>query len=216
MNRDYTLDQLRENYKMHALLESEVDANPLVQFKTWFDEAIASELPEPNAMCLSTCGSDMQPEGRIVLLKGITDGFLFYTNYNSDKGKALLENPKASLNFLWLGLERQVRITGEVQKIGKAQSEAYFKSRPIDSQLGALVSNQSEVIANRAVLEKKLNELQAEYSKENPPAMPKHWGGYILIPNSIEFWQGRPSRLHDRLRYTLNPSGSWDMERLSP
>ncbi len=216
MNRDYTLDQLRESYKLHALIESEVSDHPMDQFKVWFDEAIASKLLEPNAMCLSTCGLDMQPESRIVLLKGIEEGFVFYTNYESDKGKALSENPKAALNFLWLGLERQVRIQGEVHKISADKSAAYFKTRPLDSQLGALASEQSAVIPNRDVLEEKLTELKQQYSEENHPEMPAHWGGYVLVPTVIEFWQGRHSRLHDRLRYTLYEDGKWTMERLSP
>lgn len=216
MNRDFTIDQLRENYKLHALLETEVCDHPMDQFKLWFDEALASKLPEPNAMCLSTCGNDMQPESRIVLLKGIEEGFVFYTNYTSDKGKALSENPKAALNFLWLGLERQVRITGEVQKISPVKSAAYFRTRPLESQLGALVSEQSTVIPNRQVLEEKLAELKQRYSEKNHPEMPAHWGGYVLIPSVIEFWQGRHSRLHDRLRYSLKADGKWIMERLSP
>lgn len=216
MNRDFTLEQLRENYKLHALLESEAAKNPMDQFDVWFKEALAAKLPEPNAMCLSTCGKDMQPHSRIVLLKGVDNGFIFYSNYASNKGIALQENPKAALNFLWLGLERQVRISGEVKKISKEKSVAYFKTRPIDSQLGALASNQSTVIDSREVLENKLAELKQQYSEDNHPEMPDHWGGYVLVPKEIEFWQGRHSRLHDRLRYTLNTDESWTMERLSP
>lgn len=216
MNRDYTLTELRENYKKSELLEDNADANPFVQFKKWFDEAMQAKLPEPNAMCLSTCGKDLQPKSRIVLLKELNAGFIFYTNYNSNKAQQLAENPNAALNFLWLGLERQVKITGKVEKLDAAQSEAYFKSRPLGSQFGAIASNQSQVIENRKVLEDRLTELKDIYSTENPPPMPKDWGGYILKPSTIEFWQGRPSRLHDRLRYTLEISGGWKVERLAP
>jgi len=216
MNRDIPIQQLREDYKKHYLTENEVSNNPLVQFETWFKQAIEAGISEPNAMCLSTCGSDMQPKSRIVLLKDLDEGFVFYTNYKSQKGHDLEENPKAALNFLWLPIERQVRIEGTVEKIPEKTAKEYFDSRPLGSRLGAIVSPQSEVITTRAILEQKLATLKNDFSEENPPRKPKHWGGYKLIPHTIEFWQGRTSRLHDRLRYTLGENGTWKLERLAP
>jgi pyridoxamine 5'-phosphate oxidase len=215
MNRDFNLHDLREHYTKGALLESEVDKDPLIQFKKWFEEAKESNLPEPNAMCLSTCGEDMQPKSRIVLLKELDKGFIFYTNYGSKKAQNLAENPKAALNFLWLEQERQVKIQGTVEKLSRAHSERYFARRPLDSQLGALASEQSAKIENREKLKEKLEKLKETYNEDKHPEMPENWGGYRLTPHQIEFWQGRPSRLHDRLVYKLR-GDAWIINRLQP
>jgi len=216
MNRDITIQQLREDYKKHYLTENEVSTNPLTQFEIWFKQAVEAGISEPNAMCLSTCGLDMQPKNRIVLLKDLDNGFVFYTNYNSQKANDLEQNPKAALNFLWLPIERQVRIEGTVEKVSEQTANEYFDSRPLNSRLGAIVSPQSEIIASREILEEQLRTLQNDFSEENPPNKPEHWGGYRLMPKTIEFWQGRTSRLHDRLRYTLMENGGWKLERLAP
>ncbi len=215
MNRD-SIKDLRINYESNELLEKNVFKNPISQFNTWFDDAIKSGIREPNAMVLSTI-SDNKPNSRIVLLKGIeNEGFVFFTNYNSQKGSDLLYNPNASLNFFWDILERQVRINGHVEKISEKESDLYFWARPKGSQIGAWVSNQSEVIENRDIIEKKLEEFTLKFENEEKIPRPPHWGGYILKPESIEFWQGRTSRLHDRLLYKLQEDSSWKLERLSP
>lgn len=207
---------LRRNYTRAGLDETEADPNPFNQFQTWFDQALSADLPEPNAMTLATATASGKPSARIVLLKGFDEeGFLFYTNYNSEKGQQLAANPWGALVFWWAELERQVRIEGRVEKVSTEESEAYFASRPFDSQLGAWASQQSEVISSRAVLEEKLAELEKKYEKQVVPK-PPHWGGYCLSPTEFEFWQGRPSRLHDRLRYRQGSDGAWLRERLAP
>jgi pyridoxamine 5'-phosphate oxidase len=207
---------LRRNYTRAGLDETEADPNPFNQFQTWFDQALSADLPEPNAMTLATATASGKPSARIVLLKGFDEeGFLFYTNYNSEKGQQLSANPWGALVFWWAELERQVRIEGRVEKVSTEESEAYFASRPFDSQLGAWASQQSEVISSRAVLEEKLAELEQKYEKQVVPK-PPHWGGYRLSPTEFEFWQGRPSRLHDRLRYRQGSDDTWLRERLAP
>ena len=206
---------LRQNYTREQLNETEVDPNPLKQFQRWFEQAIAAELPEPNAMTLATATSNGIPSARIVLLKGLDErGFAFYTNYESRKGQELAANPQAALVFLWTLLERQVRVEGRVEKVAAAETDAYFQSRPLASRLGAWASNQSRVIPDRDVLEQRFAELKATYANETVPR-PPHWGGYRVLPHQIEFWQGRTSRLHDRLRYRLD-HGNWLLERLAP
>ena len=210
-----SIADLRLNYSLQQLNEAEVDADPIVQFQTWFDAAVAAELPEPNAMTLATATKTGMPSARIVLLKGVDSrGFVFYTNYESRKGTELLENPQAAIVFLWKALERQVRIEGRVEKVSDAETEAYFHSRPVASQLGAWSSEQSSVVVDRTVLEQRFQDLQAQYTGQEIPR-PPHWGGFRVIPQEIEFWQGRPSRLHDRLRYRLI-SGKWQLDRLAP
>lgn len=214
---DKSIADLRKDYTLQGLHENDVDTNPFVQFKRWFDEARSSQLPEPNAMTLATTTQEGQPSARIVLLKDFdARGFVFYTNYNSHKGQELAENPQAALVFWWAELERQVRICGHVEKVSDTESDTYYYSRPISSRLGAWASEQSEVIENREVLEQRFKELENKYLDSDVPR-PAHWGGLRVIPFEIEFWQGRPSRLHDRLRYTLNEEdATWKIERLSP
>ena len=210
-----SIADLRQNYTLQALNEADVDPDPIRQFQRWLDQAIAAELPEPNAMTLATATRDGIPSARIVLLKGLdARGFAFYTNYESRKGQELADNPQAALVFLWTVLERQVRIEGQVEKVAAAETDAYFQSRPLASRLGAWASEQSRVIRDREVLEQRFAELKATYADETVPR-PPHWGGYRVIPHQIEFWQGRTSRLHDRLRYRLK-QGNWLLERLAP
>lgn len=207
---------LRQNYTRSGLTEAETNADPIQQFKTWFEQAVSAEILEPNAMTLATTTSDGKPSARIVLLKGVDErGFAFYTNYNSLKGQQLSQNPHAALVFWWAELERQVRIEGRVEKLSAQESENYYHSRPRNSQLGAWVSNQSQVIDSRAVLDRQLEELQQKYTHREIPR-PPHWGGFRVIPSTLEFWQGRPSRLHDRLRYRLTTEKRWVRERLAP
>lgn len=199
-----------------SLDENEVDPNPFRQFHKWFAEAEAAVPILPNSMTLATATQDGVPSARIVLLKSFDEqGFVFYTNYESQKARELAENPVAALVFYWPELARQVRISGRITKTSRQESETYFHSRPLDSQLGALASRQSEVISNREVLEAKMDELINEYL-DNPVPLPGFWGGYRLAPDSIEFWQSRPSRLHDRLLYTKLSDQKWLIERLSP
>lgn len=208
-------EQLRQEYSGHTLDEQSVLKDPLQQFEQWFQDATDAGLPEVNAMTLATCGIDFKPSARIVLLKGLEGGnFTFYTNYNSRKGKELLWNPYAALLFFWNELHRQVRIEGRIEKLTPEESSAYFNNRPEGSKLGALASPQSEVIESRKVLEEKLEQLKAEFSGKNI-SRPLHWGGYKVIPNSIEFWQGRDNRLHDRILF-IRIDDSWKIERLAP
>ncbi|MCH8556409.1 MAG: pyridoxamine 5'-phosphate oxidase [Balneolia bacterium] len=206
---------LRKNYTLETLDRTDVDSNPVQQFKYWFEQAVKSEIPEPNAMVLATASSSGQPRARVVLLKGVDErGFLFYTNYGSNKGKELGENPKASLCFNWLELERQVRIDGRVEKLPASESDAYFNSRPFESRIGALASHQSAVVGDRQQLETTYEQLLKEYEGKDVPR-PESWGGYLVIPELIEFWQGRPGRLHDRIEYKLEGQ-QWTIRRLSP
>jgi len=211
-----SLADLRRDYSLAGLSEADLAADPFQQFEKWFQEAVAAEILEPNAMVLATVDPSGQPSTRVVLLKGVDPrGFKFFTNYESRKGRELAANPKASLTFPWTELERQVCLTGRVSKVSREESETYFKIRPRGSRLGAWASSQSQVIASRVQLEARLRELEAQYPEDDIP-LPPYWGGYVLAPAEIEFWQGRPSRLHDRLRYQRPPGGAWKIERLSP
>ena len=201
---------------MASLDEVSSAAFPMDQFEHWWEDAIQSNIDEVNAFVLSTIGLDGVPAGRVVLLKGFTpEGFIFFTNYESNKGKEIEANPIVSMNFFWKELERQVRIAGKIKKVSTEESEKYFHSRPFGSQVGAWTSPQSQVIPNRTYLENLMNEHLEKYKEGNVP-LPPHWGGYIIQPTNIEFWQGRSSRLHDRLKYTLNEDHSWTKVRLAP
>ncbi len=214
MNRD--ISKMRKNYMHGYLLESNVDPHPMDQFKVWFDEASTAEILEPNLMVLSTVDKENKPSSRAILLKELTEeGFIFYTNYTSDKAIDIKSNANVSLNFLWVELERQVRISGKAQKISREKSEAYYQSRPRESQIGARVSYQSKVISNRETMDQRLQKVEKKYKNVDPIPLPEYWGGYIVMPTTVEFWQGRPSRLHDRLRYQKNRK-KWNLERLSP
>lgn len=211
------LSNFRKSYEKQELLESNINDNPMELFKKWFDEIYANfDEVETNAMTISTIGLDGYPKGRVVLLKKFTDeGFIFYTNYESEKGKAISKNPNVCLSFFWAQAERQVIIKGQAERIAEDLSDTYFKSRPRGSQLGALVSHQSEVVMDRNVLEEKLKQLENKYMDKDIPR-PIYWGGYIVKPVEIEFWQGRANRLHDRIRFNLNTENNWKMCRLSP
>lgn len=207
---------IRKNYSQKNLEEKSMAANPLRQFEMWWNEAVASAIDEVNAMTLATASADGIPSARIVLLKGFSqDGFSFFTNYNSFKGQQLTENPKACLVFFWKELERQVRITGLVSRLDEADNTAYFDSRPLGSRIGAIVSPQSQVIESRDWLDAQYNKMQDQL-KQTAIQRPGYWGGFIVKPVIVEFWQGRPSRLHDRLQYSLLEDGSWKIERLAP
>ena len=209
------LASLRRSYARASLAEGDVAADPIAQFVAWFDDAQAAELREPNAMTLATETPDGAPSARIVLLKGVdARGFVFYTDYRSRKGEELAANPRAALVFHWAELERQVRVTGTVARVSREESEAYYRTRPVDSRIGAWASHQSRPIAGRAELEAREAELARRYADGDVP-LPPHWGGYRLAPQTVEFWQGRPSRLHDRLRY-VREEGGWRVERLAP
>lgn len=210
------LSTLRKNYALEALSEIDVHHDPLAQFDHWFREAMEAQMPEPNAMTLATADAEGRPSARIVLLKGIDhQGFVFFTNYESRKGRELAENPQAALLFNWLELERQIRIEGRVERIDAQASEAYFQSRPKGSQIGAWASPQSRVITGRELLEEKMEELNDTFKHEENLPLPPFWGGYRLRPECIEFWQGRENRLHDRIQYTRTDTG-WKIERLAP
>jgi pyridoxamine 5'-phosphate oxidase len=206
---------LRKSYEKAELSESASHPDPLQQFSRWLTEAISSEVPEPNAMTVATVGADLRPSTRVVLIKGFDErGIVWYTNYHSQKGRQLAGNPYAALQFHWVELERVVRIEGLVEKVSEEESDAYFHSRPLDSRIGAWASPQSEVIDSRTVLVTNAARYGAQFLL-NPPR-PPHWGGYRLKPDNWQFWQGRKSRLHDRLRYTLQADGGWLRERLAP
>lgn len=206
---------LRLNYTRQQLNESEVDPDPIRQFQIWFEQAVSAQLLEPNAMTLATASREGVPSARIVLLKGVDPrGFVFYTNYESRKGRELADNPRAALVFLWNVLERQVRIEGTVERVSDQETNAYFHSRPLESQLGAWASNQSQVIPGRPVLEQRFQAFKQKYQNQEVPRPPQ-WGGYRVVPHLIEFWQGRPNRLHDRLCYRLEGT-RWVIERLAP
>ncbi|MGN6640811.1 MAG: pyridoxamine 5'-phosphate oxidase [Mucilaginibacter sp.] len=210
------IQNIRNEYHAALLSEKDSDDNPIKQFDKWFSEALKSQQHEPTAMTLATATSDGRPSARIVLMKGFNnEGFSFYTNYLSRKGKEIAKNPLGALTFFWDTLERQVRIEGTIEKLSKEESEKYFHSRPKGSQVGAVASPQSQEIDSRAGLEKKWEELDAQYANKEVPK-PAHWGGYILKPRMIEFWQGRPSRLHDRILYKKIDNKNWKKVRLAP
>jgi len=207
----------RKSYERAALDEHGIDPDPFQQFTIWYDEAVAADLPEPESMTLSTATRDGRPSARIVLLRGYDEtGFCFFTNYSSQKGQELASNPYAALTFHWVELERQVRIAGRVEKLTAEESDAYFPSRPSQSRIGAWSSPQSSVIPSREILEQFFDEYQKKYSNETAIPRPEHWGGYRAIPERIEFWQGRPNRLHDRLQFSRMDRGPWTLQRLAP
>lgn len=211
-----SIADIRRDYQLKSLQENEAKANAIDQFGVWWKEATESTIDEVNAFTLATSSLEGKPSARIVLLKGYNEnGFVFFTNYNSKKGQELAINPQASMVFFWKELERQIRIEGTISKVSPEESDAYFFSRPVGSQIGAWSSPQSRVIESRAVIESNLDKFQTQFNQE-PITRPPHWGGYCLKPDYIEFWQGRSSRLHDRLAYTLLENNKWKMERLAP
>lgn len=211
-----TLADLRRNYSLGGLSEAEAGDDPFALFRTWFEQALAAGFHEPNAMVLATSTSDGRPSARMVLLKALDDrGFTFFTNYDSRKGHELAANPHAALVFPWHPVERQVRVEGTVEPVTPTESDDYFVNRPLGSRLGAWASVQSAVIPGREYLEQRHAELMAQHPDGNVPR-PPNWGGYRVLPTAVEFWQGRPSRLHDRLLFTRQPDGSWTKQRLSP
>ena len=216
MNKSVHIHQLRKNYQTIVLTKENAERNPFSQFRIWFDDALAAEFVEPNATCLATVDKQGEISSRMVLLKAFDEkGFVFFTNYRSRKAHELDDTHKAALNFWWDKLYRQVRVVGQAEKISGKESKAYFQTRPKGSQIGALVSEQSKVIESFAVLEEKFQRLQHRYRDRQVPC-PEYWGGYRVVPDSFEFWQGRPDRLHDRLYYTRTSADEWKIERLSP
>lgn len=212
----HDLSKMRQEYSTKGLHRNQLEPSPFKQFELWFNQAMQAELLEPNALTLSTVGKDLKPSQRTVLLKMYDEkGFVFFSNYNSKKSKHIDENPNVSAHFAWLGLERQVRIEGVIKKIPKGESLKYFLSRPKGSQLGAWVSHQSKVVNSRSVLENKFDEMRKKFSKGEIP-FPSFWGGYQIIPNYFEFWQGGLNRLHDRFVYELNSKNIWEVKRLEP
>jgi pyridoxamine 5'-phosphate oxidase len=213
---DEKIAEIRKEYSHKTLIESEIESDPIKQFNTWWQDALEAKITEVNAMTLATASADGVPSARTMLLKGFSEnGFMFFTNYNSFKAQHLAENPKACLVFFWKELERQVRITGLVQKTGSEENNSYFYSRPRASQVGAIASPQSQVIESRKWLDDQYEHLTTQL-QETAIERPPHWGGYIVQPVIIEFWQGRPGRLHDRIQYTILEDGSWKIERLAP
>jgi pyridoxamine 5'-phosphate oxidase len=210
-----SIADIRTDYKKASLAEADVKPEPFSQFASWFDQALKADVPEPNAMTLSTVSTDGKPSSRIVLIKEFDErGFSWFTNYDSAKGQDLQNNPHAALLFFWIPLERQVRIEGRIEKLSDAENDAYFDSRPLGSRQSALASQQSQPIADRQTLEQKLAAVVAEFGDQ--PPRPAHWGGYRLLPERVEFWQGRSSRLHDRIIYTRDENGAWKISRLQP
>ena len=210
-----SIADLRKDYSRASLSEHDVAPDPIVQFSTWFDEAVKAEIAEPNAMSVATVDADGKPSSRIVLLKQVDPaGFTWFTNYRSRKGLEIAERPYVALLFHWVELERQVRIEGKIEQVSAAESDAYFSSRPLRSQLGAIASAQSQPVDNRETLETQFSAVEQKYGTQ--PIRPEHWGGYRVIPQKVEFWQGRPSRLHDRVVYTRAADDTWSRQRLQP
>ena len=210
-----SLADLRKDYSRASLSELDAAADPIDQFALWFDEASKAQIPEPNAMSVATVGSDGRPSSRIVLIKQFDQrGFTWFTNYDSRKGLDVIDNPYVALLFHWVELERQVRIEGKIERVSQEESDAYFYSRPLASQLGAIASHQSQTVADRETLERQYEATKQQFGEH--PSRPAHWGGYRVIPDVFEFWQGRENRLHDRLRYTRTKDNSWKLERLAP
>lgn len=210
-----SIADLRKEYSRASLSEADIAPNPIDQFSKWFGEALAAEVPEANAMSMSTTTANGRPSSRILLIKEFDQrGFTFFTNYGSRKGKELDQNPYAALLFYWIELERQVRIEGRVERISDTENDTYYYSRPLKSQLGAIASSQSSPVDSREILEARVEEVEKQYGDH--PVRPPLWGGYRLVPDYLEFWQGRPSRLHDRIAYTLQANGGWQHQRLQP
>ncbi|RZI41488.1 pyridoxamine 5'-phosphate oxidase [Herbaspirillum sp. HC18] len=210
-----SIADLRKDYSRASLTETDAHPNPIEQFSKWFGEALAAQVPEANAMTVSTATAEGRPSSRIMLIKDFDQrGFTFYTNYGSRKGRELDSNPYAAILFYWIELERQVRIEGRIERITDAENDTYYNSRPLKSRLGAIASAQSRPVANRETLEARVAEVEQQYGDH--PVRPAHWGGYRLVPDYLEFWQGRPSRLHDRIAYARQADGSWQLQRLQP